>query len=112
MQRHISKDCKKRMICQECSQKHRGIFHVQKDSVTFTRTEDSKTEKKNLLNALVSLMQETCGCTGAGEYVLAIVLVKVKSIKSEKVVEIYAFMDQGSQRWQIINSVGDNSVSL
>lgn len=32
-QGHLSKDCKKGMTCQECTQRHPGILHVQKDSV-------------------------------------------------------------------------------
>ncbi len=76
------------MTGQECSQKHPS-------SVTSKRT-DSNTKEKNILNAVVSLKQKTCGCTVAGECVLVITPVKVKSLRSEKVVETYTFMDPGS----------------
>ncbi|KAJ8356650.1 hypothetical protein SKAU_G00194440 [Synaphobranchus kaupii] len=46
----------------------------------------------------VSLKSETCGVTGAGcsDYILSIVPVRIKSKKSNKTVETYAFMDSGS----------------
>lgn len=47
--------------------------------------------------ASATLHQETSACTGAGgNCVLAIVPIRVKSKKSNKTVEAYAFMDPGS----------------
>lgn len=49
-------------------------------------------------SALVSLEKESCSSTGAGEgeSILAILAVKVKSKRSEKTLETYAFMAPGS----------------
>lgn len=49
-----------------------------------------------MLNALLSLNQETCGSTGDSECILSVVPVKVKSKKSDKIIETYAFLDPDS----------------
>lgn len=49
--------------------------------------------------AQVSITRESCSLTGAGEpeCVLSIVLVKIKSKRSDKLVETFAFFDPGSK---------------
>lgn len=95
-QGHMSKNCKKRITCPDCSLKHPGVLHIVKKE----DTQDQKSENHDLAvsNALLSLGQETCGYTGAGdgECILSIIPVRVKSKKSEKSVETYAFLDPGS----------------
>ena len=55
-------------------------------------------EESTITSAYVSLEQEACGSTGAGDTdcVLAVVPVKLKSKKSDRYVETYAFIDPGS----------------
>lgn len=58
---------------------------------------DGAINERNAASASAPLHQETSACTGAGDNcVLAIVPVRVKSKKSNKAVEAYAFMDPGS----------------
>ncbi len=95
-QGHMSKDCKRRMSCPDCSLKHPGVLHIIKQE----DKQDGKSEDHDFAvsNAFLSLGQETCGYTGAGdgECILSVIPVKVKSKKSEKPVETYAFLDPGS----------------
>ncbi len=95
-QGHMSKDCKRRMSCPDCSLKHPGVLHIIKQE----DKQDGKSEDHDFAvsNAFLSLGQETCGYTGAGEgeRILSVISVKVKSKKSEKSVETYAFLDPGS----------------
>lgn len=87
------------MICQQCSKRHPSILHIdKKGDPVHTQKKEDNTEEKSVSSAVVSLEKESCGCTGAreGEPILAIVAVKVKSKRSEKTLETYAFMDPGS----------------
>lgn len=73
----------------------------------FIKEEDNEAVETSQRNATVStticetehITGGTCGATGAGKdsRVLAIVPVCVKSKKGSKVIETYAFMDNGSQ---------------
>lgn len=95
---HLSKNCKKRLKCQICSRLHPDILHVKKEDDSASETVENNTENDIVSSAYLSLGQESCGNTGAGEEecVLAVVPVKLKSKKSERYVETYAFIDPGS----------------
>lgn len=93
---HMSRDCKKKMVCEVCSLKHPSLLH-------FSSYEEEKppaevnTGSTAKGPAGLSEEKETSACTGAGgSCVLAIVPVRVKSCKSDKAVEVYAFIDPGS----------------
>lgn len=93
-QGHLSKDCKRRLTCQECSKMHPSILHIAKEnSLTSSSCDENKPGRRT-----ASIDHETCGYTGAGnsECILAIVPVKIKSKKSNKIVKTFAFIDQGS----------------
>ena len=90
------------MTCEICSQHHLSMLHFSKqDKVAKERKSEIEVEgainETNTACASAILHQETSACTGAGgNCVLAIVPIRVKSKKSNKVVEAYAFMDPGS----------------
>ncbi len=92
---HLSKMCKKRMECKECSQKHPDILHIMEDH---KGAKDVESSDKNISCAQVSLNHQSSNFSeSAGDNcVLSIVPVKVKSGKSDRYVETYAFLDAGS----------------
>ncbi|KAJ8332985.1 hypothetical protein SKAU_G00418810 [Synaphobranchus kaupii] len=94
---HLSKFCKRRTECKECGLKHPDILHIVKE-VSVSPEENDGAHGNEVSCAQVSVTQESCSLTGAGELdcVLSIVPVKIKSRKSDKYVETYAFMDPGS----------------
>lgn len=66
------------------------------DSVPAVKEEDCS-ESKEISNACVSLKNEACTYIGAGgKCALAVLPVKIKSKRSDRYVETYAFMDPGS----------------
>ncbi len=93
-QGHLSKDCKKRLTCEECFKMHPSILHIPKENSSKSSSGDENEARKSA----ASVDHETCGYTGAGnsECILAIVPVKIKSKKCDKVVKTYAFIDPGS----------------
>lgn len=99
-QGHLSKSCRKRMQCKECSGKHPSILHVTKDAPALQeRAANRNTEVAGeVTSAFVEAEHEGRGHTGAGnkETILPIVPVKIKSKRSDKVMQVYAFLDQGS----------------
>lgn len=99
-QGHLSHDCCKRMQCGECSAKHPSILHVKKEvSVLTEKAEKRNTEiTSEVTSAFVGTGHENSGDIGAGngETILSIVPVKVKSKKSDKTIQVYVFLDQGS----------------
>ncbi|KAL2082024.1 hypothetical protein ACEWY4_021842 [Coilia grayii] len=90
---HLSKFCKKKVEYKECALKHPDILHKAKDENSEKKDGAQANER-----AEVPITQQSCGLTGAGEAecVLSIVPVKVKSKKSDKYIETYAFLDPGS----------------
>ena len=95
----MSKDCKKKSACPDCSFKHPSILHIVKEDPTPEQNsaEDSSPSTAEVTNALVS-----AGCgrgeqTGAGnnECILPIVPVQIRH-KGSRVLKTYAFLDQGS----------------
>jgi len=94
-QGHISKSCKKRMECKECSQKHPDILHIKENR---KETKDVELPDRKISCAQVSLNHQLSDKTeyGGDNCVLSIVPVKVKSNKGDRIVETYAFLDAGS----------------
>lgn len=68
-QGHLSKTCKKRMVCNQCSQRHPDVLHVDKvgKESTTTSTKDDSTSNEEISGAQKSAAQEIVGYTGAGE---------------------------------------------
>lgn len=99
-QGHLSKTCKKRMVCKQCSQRHPDVLHVDKEDKESANMsmKDDNTSSEEISSAQKSTAQEIVGYTGAGEVdcLLSIVPVKVRSQKGGKSIETYAFMDPGS----------------
>lgn len=99
-QGHLSRDCKKRIQCDYCSKRHPSMLH-------YERTEDVAVDDK--LNdaeyadaeapSPIPITGGICGATGAGNSsrVLAIVPVHIKLKKSSKIIDTYAFLDNGSE---------------
>ncbi|KAJ0002709.1 hypothetical protein NQD34_007858 [Periophthalmus magnuspinnatus] len=87
---HISKYCKKRILCLKCGLKHPTVLHKTNEP---SAEQTQKSVKVSVDNTLVS-----SGLTGAGEKTckLPIVPVQVKAKKGSKVISTYAFLDQGS----------------
>lgn len=92
---HMSKSCQKKLECQKCSLKHPTILHFASKPAEKTEQDQDKTL---IENKLPSMDNQICGCTRAGdaECALAVVPVKVKSLKGNHVVQTYAFLDPGS----------------
>lgn len=88
------------MQCKECSFKHPSILHMQKESPAMTENKGSSPTGviNEATNVFVETANESRGNTGAGdgETILPIVPVKLKSKKSDKTIQVYAFLDQGS----------------
>lgn len=99
---HLSKDCRRKLACQICSEKHPTMLHIPRkedvsEQASADNQEEASSEQTVVSSALVHLKQEKTTCNGAGEKcVLAILPVCVKSKKGSKIVETYAFMDPGS----------------
>lgn len=90
--RHLSKECDNRLVCEVCKQMHPTVLHIyRKLAAGIPQAKD--TEKRS---SIVST--QTCGHTGAGneKCLLSIIPVQVKSVKSQKVIQTYAFLDPGS----------------
>lgn len=92
---HMSKECKRRVICGTCKLKHPTVLHI--EAASSTKKTDSSADD-TIASALVSLSPSRP--TGAGngnkDSALAIVPVKIKLQKGNKVLNTYAFLDPGS----------------
>lgn len=95
---HLSKFCKRRIECKECALKHPDILHIIKEEGSVSPEKKDDHHESEVSCAQVSILRESCSLTGAGEAecVLSIVPVKIKSKRSDKCVETYAFLDPGS----------------
>ncbi|XP_043956787.1 uncharacterized protein LOC122822295 [Gambusia affinis] len=92
---HLSKDCKRKMSCQFCAQKHPSLLHVLRLEENKPESTSDKNEPQVSSSALASVLKEN-DLTGDKDSILAIVPVRIKSKKSPKMVETYAFIDPGS----------------
>lgn len=105
---HLSKDCRKRMQCRECSGKHPSILLVTKNAPALPEKDENKNSEvtSKVTNAFVKAENESSRDTGAGngETILPIVPVK-KSKRSNQIMHVYAFLDQGSTATFCTNEV-------
>ena len=87
---HMSKECRSRLSCDECNLKHPTILHIH------NKDKGSKPQETSVSSALVSL--QAGRSTGAGDQdcTLSIIPVQLKSVKGDKVLQTYAFLDPGS----------------
>ena len=90
--KHISKDCKNKLVCKECAKGHPTVLH--QDKLDNTKEEKATTDKK-IVNKMTS---RPCSHTGAGEddAYPTIIPVTVYSRNTGISVETYAHIDQGS----------------
>lgn len=99
---HISKDCKRKMTCQTCSERHPSLLHIPRKEVGSEPAhaecqEEVSAEKMIVSSALVSLDNERSTRDRSGDKcVLAVLPVWVKAKKCSKMVKTYAFVDPGS----------------
>ncbi|KAL2083621.1 hypothetical protein ACEWY4_021394 [Coilia grayii] len=87
---HMSKDCKERLSCNICNQRHPSVLHINFQ----VKGEASKTEQSQVRKVVANL----CGHNGAGnsKWALSILPVQVKSVKDNKIMQTYALLDPGS----------------
>ena len=97
---HMSKDCRKKASCSDCSLKHPAILHVVRENAASERigADDSSQGTRQVTNALVSAGCRGDDHTGAGKSdgILPIVPVQIKHRKGTEIIKTYAFLDQGS----------------
>ena len=98
---HISRDCRGRLECNVCGQKHPGILHIEhQEKVTSSEKQQQQQQQpaKSTVSTATAAPQ-TCGHIGAGcedDCIFSVVPVQVKSQKGDKVLQTYAFLDPGS----------------
>lgn len=102
---HMSKACEEKKSCQICSATHPTLLHIKQKPKDSPKEEASKGEPKNesqkegqtVVSGFVDA-GDTSSQTGAGgtDSILAIVPVRVKAMKGNKVLTCYAFLDPGS----------------
>lgn len=88
---HISKDCKGRLSCNICNQRHPSVLHINFQ----VKGENPKSTQSQQATEVVS---KVCGYNGAGnsKCALSILPVQVKSVKDNKIIQTYALLDPGS----------------
>ena len=93
---HISKDCRSRLDCDVCHQKHPGVLHIERqDKGTILQQAQQSVSPPSVSTS----MSQTCGHIGAGSEdnaIFSIVAVKVKNQRDNQTVQTYAFLDPGS----------------
>ncbi len=94
---HVSKQCKDRMSCSQCSLPHPTILHMKpKECLPEDKTDSC--DRQSVTSALVYAEKDTSGDkdTCENECTLSIVPVQVKTTKGTHLVKTYAFLDPGS----------------
>lgn len=96
---HMSKECKRRLTCKVCNQKHPSVLHIHFKELKVDKAVNTNYEQyvePTINNTLVPA--QTCGHIGAGSGsgILPILPVQVKSARGNQVVQTYAFLDTGS----------------
>lgn len=95
----MSKECKRRLTCKVCNQKHPSVLHSFINLELFEMNVNTNHEQyiePTINNTIVSA--QTCGHIGAGSGsgILPILPVQVKSAMGNKIVQTYAFLDTAS----------------
>ena len=87
---HLSRQCDKRLVCRVCGQNHPSVLHIDKRDIDRTNSWFKE--------PVTSASHQTCGHTGAGDdrCFLSILPVQVKSVKGDRIISTYAFLDPGS----------------
>ncbi|KAL7849609.1 hypothetical protein SRHO_G00212320 [Serrasalmus rhombeus] len=85
---HISKECRKRLSCKMCDFRHPSILHI--------HHKEKKEIKSDTETDNVPVTVQTSGLTGGRWTRLSLPLYQLSSKKSQRTVETYAFLDQGS----------------
>ena len=86
---HVSRDCKKRLLCKVCKQTHPTVLHIHRQAAL---------EQEKVTSSKQPTTVTTCGHTGVGKdkCALSILPVKVKAAKGKHTETTYAFLDPGS----------------
>lgn len=94
---HMSKDCRKRLICSVCNYRHPTLLHIypKAKQISLTQANSGGLEMARE-DAVVSV--QSSGLTGAGKQdcTLSILPVQVKSKRGQETLVTYAFLDPGS----------------
>lgn len=96
---HLSKNCDKHKICEKCKQSHQTALHIHVKQVDKSMNISGiyPNEPKPAVNHTLVSAQTFGSQTGAGSNgTLSILPVQVKAQKGNKVIQTYAFMDNGS----------------
>jgi len=96
---HKSTECKRRLTCKVCNQKHPSVLYINFKEFKVDKAVNTNHEQNvepTINNSLAST--QMCGHIGAGSSsgILPILPVQVKSAKGNKIVQTYAFLDPGS----------------
>ena len=86
---HVTKDCSKRLSCKVCQQRQATVLHFSKEDKN-GGSEDPQSESQEVKKSCVSTQ------TGRDKSFMAIIPVKIKVKNSDKSMETYAFLDNGS----------------
>ncbi len=86
---HVSRDCKKRLLCEVCRQTHPTVLHIHRQAAL---------EQERVTSSKQPTTVTTCGHTGVGKdkCALSILPVKVKALRGKHTETTYAFLDPGS----------------
>ena len=95
---HVSRDSIKKLSCKVCQQVHATVLHFRKENNKNGDNTDSQTDNQEVKIYCVNTAKGTCDHTQAGSYksTMAIIPVKIKVKNSDKSIETYAFLDNGS----------------
>lgn len=96
---HLSKNCDKRKTCEKCKQSHPTALHIHVKQVDKSMNSSGiyPKEPKPAVNHTLVSAQTFGNQTGAGgSGMLSILPVQVKAQKGNKVIQTYAFLDNGS----------------
>lgn len=86
---HISRNCEARLICEIYNETHPTVLHI---------GQTTSPEHEVVAPGPMPVAHATCDRTGAGvnRGVLSVLLVKVKAVKGQRIIQTYAFLDPGS----------------
>ena len=96
---HVSSGCTRRLTCRMCQKKHPTILHIEGPVRPHSLPQATNASPVTQSACTINNTPDTASTdTGAGVYdcKLAIIPVKIKSIKSNNTILTYAFLDPGS----------------
>lgn len=95
----MSKQCKERLSCSECSLPHPTILHMKpKETAHPQKDKMDNCDRQSVTSALICAEKDTSEVIDfcENDCTLSIVPVQVKTTKGTHLVKTYAFLDQGS----------------